>query len=213
MATKEEQQKIIKEMQEAQAKRAAVSQKTGRVARGEKKPAKPVKAQPASQEDQKKQQSNEEKVAALTKELEAQRAKSNKLEKQNKVAKIGNYQSEEDKQKAVLQSKDDYHFVKEYTVKADHGRESKIVVKMHAPSLAEQADIQQEYTDLTSGRGVGFVAMARELFLAVAYFRVVGDNVPQWFTDIDNTYRTDILLEVWADYNDWVDKFLDTQLH
>ena len=53
--------------------------------------------------------------------------------------------------------------------------------------------------------------MARELFLAIAYFRVVGDNVPAWFTDIDNTYRTDVLFQAWEDYQEWLNSFLDRQ--
>lgn len=206
----EKQKKMIEEMRKAQQEQEAIQSRTGRAPRG----GSVNKEEP--KEDPKAQQpkiSEDERVKQLEEQLK--KVKADKADLKDKLAnnsKAESYKQEQEALNDIVRNNDDYHFAKEYTVSNTKGKSRKIVVKMHAPSVSEQAEIQQEYTDLTRGRGVGFTRMAQDLFLAIAYFRVVGDNVPKWFTDVDNTYRVDILFDVWEDYNDWLNSFLDTQL-
>ena len=206
MSTTKEEQAIIKKMKEAQQKRNNVMQKTGRNARG----VDHVEEQPKETKKVVKKQDKPVDVKQLEEQVKALRKKVTEKEDENRQGQQAKkYQQEQEALNSIIRNNDDYHFAKKYTINGANGRTKEIVVKMHAPSVSEQAEIQQEYVDLTRGRGDGFVAMARELFLAIAYFRVVGDNVPAWFTDIDNTYRTDVLFDVWNDYQDWLDTFLD----
>lgn len=207
----DEQKKAIEEMKKAQARKAAVERRTGRTARGG-SAVEPLQETPKPQV--KPVQTTDQRVKQLEEQLAKQKAEKNDLKDQlSKRNDIKSYKEEQQALNDIVKNNDDYHFAKEYTVTSGNGRKQKIVVKMHAPSVIEQSDIQQEYADLTRGRGSGFVPMASELFLAIAYFRVVGDNVPKWFTDVDHTYRTDILFQVWEDYNDWLDDFLPQQSH
>lgn len=206
MAVSKEQQEIINKMKKAQQKRNEVMQKTGRTARG----VDAVEEQPKATKKVVKKQDKPVDVKQLEEQVKALRKKVVEKEDENRQGQQAKkYQQEQEALNSVIRNNDDYHFAKKYTISGANGRTKEIVVKMHAPSVSEQAEIQQEYVDLTKGRGDGFVAMARELFLAIAYFRVVGDNVPAWFTNIDNTYRTDVLFNVWNDYQDWLDTFLD----
>lgn len=209
MAVSKEQQEIINKMKKAQQKRNEVMQKTGRTARG----VDHVEEQPKSSDKQPaKKQPKSVDVEQLEAQVKALRKKVTESEDKNRQSdQAKRYQKEQEALNSVIRNNDDYHFAKKYTISGANNRKKEIVVKMHAPSVSEQAEIQQEYVDLTKGRGDGFVAMARELFLAIAYFRVVGDNVPTWFTDIDNTYRTDVLFQAWEDYQEWLSSFLDRQ--
>lgn len=209
MAVSKEQQEIINKMKKAQQKRNEVMQKTGRTARG----VDHVEEQPKFSDKQSaKKQPKSVDVEQLEAQVKALRKKVTESEDKNRQSdQAKKYQKEQEALNSVIRNNDDYHFAKKYTISGANDRKKEIVVKMHAPSVSEQAEIQQEYVDLTKGRGDGFVAMARELFLAIAYFRVVGDNVPAWFTDIDNTYRTDVLFQAWEDYQEWLSSFLDRQ--
>ena len=209
MAVSKEQQEIINKMKKAQQKRNEVMQKTGRTARGVDN----VEEQPKSSDKQPaKKQPKSVDVEQLEAQVKALRKKVTESEDKNRQSdQAKKYQEEQEALNSIIRNNDDYHFAKKYTISGANGRTKEIVVKMHAPSVSEQGEIQQEYVDLTKGRGDGFVAMARELFLAIAYFRVVGDNVPAWFTDIDNTYRTDVLFQAWEDYQEWLNSFLDRQ--
>lgn len=202
-------QKILEEMKQAQAKQQQVMAKTGQAPRG----GKPSEKKATSKNQQPiKPQDSEDKAKKLEAEVRSLKSKNadlnNQLRSNSEATKYDQAKSE---QEALLKNKDAYHFVKEYTVSTKDGKSNKFVVKMHAPSITEQAQIQQEFVDLTGARGQAFVSMAQELFLAIGYFRVVGDNVPVWFTDVDKTYRTDVLLEVWGDYQDWLNDWLDEQ--
>lgn len=206
MSTTKEEQAIIEKMKKAQQKRNNVMQKTGRTARD----VDHVEEQPKATKKVVKKQDKPVDVKQLEEQVKALRKKVTEKEDENRQGQQAKkYQQEQEALNSVIRNNDDYHFAKKYTISGANGRTKEIIVKMHAPSVSEQAEIQQEYVDLTRGRGDGFVAMARELFLAIAYFRVVGDNVPAWFTDIDNTYRTDVLFDVWNDYQGWLDTFLD----
>ena len=209
MVVSKEQQEIINKMKKAQQKRNEVMQKTGRTARG----VDHVEEQPKSSDKQSaKKQPKSVDVEQLEAQVKALRKKVTESEDKNRQSdQAKKYQEEQEALNSIIRNNDDYHFAKKYTISGANGRTKEIVVKMHAPSVSEQGEIQQEYVDLTKGRGDGFVAMARELFLAIAYFRVVGDNVPAWFADIDNSYRTHVLFQAWEDYQEWLSSFLDRQ--
>lgn len=210
MATKEEQQRILDEMQEAQKRQREVSEKTGMAPRGG-KPASKTSNKKSTK--QKPELSVDERVAQL--EAQLKEAKKQKADLSDQLNAKQSYEQFSKEQKAVsdiVRNNDDYHFVKEYTIENSKGEKNKIYVKMHSPSVIEQAEIQQEYVKMTNGQGNYFTNLAQELFMAIAYYRVVGDNVPEFFTNVDNTYRIDILLNVWNDYQEWLDRFLDTRL-
>lgn len=207
MTVSKEQQEAIDKMRAAQQKRNEVMEKTGRKARGVNSTDKPQKKE-APMEHKAKSPSVEQ-LEEQVRALRRKNAEISNQSRQNEEAK--KYQAEQEALNSIVRNNDDYHFAKKYTIHGPQNRTKDIVVKMHAPSVSEQAEIQQEYVDLTHGRGDGFVDMAKELFLAVAYYRVVGDNVPTWFTNTDNTYRTDVLFEVWNDYQEWLGQFLDSR--
>lgn len=210
MATKEEQQRILDEMQEAQKRQREVSEKTGMAPRGGKPASKTSNKKPTKQ---KPEMSVDERVAQL--EAQLKEAKKQKADLSDQLNAKQSYEQFSKEQKAVsdiVRNNDDYHFVKEYTIENSKGEKNKIYVKMHSPSVIEQAEIQQEYVKMTNGQGNYFTNLAQELFMAIAYYRVVGDNVPEFFTNVDNTYRIDVLLNVWNDYQEWLDRFLDTRL-
>lgn len=210
MATKEEQQRILDEMQEAQKRQREVSEKTGMAPRGEKTA---PKNSAKKSTKQKPEMSVDERVAQL--EAQLKEAKKQKADLSDQLNAKQSYEQFSKEQKAVsdiVRNNDDYHFVKEYTIENSKGEKNKIYVKMHSPSVIEQAEIQQEYVKMTNGQGNYFTNLAQELFMAIAYYRVVGDNVPEFFTNVDNTYRIDVLLNVWNDYQEWLDRFLDTRL-
>lgn len=210
-----DQQQIIEEMRKAQAERNKVQEATGRSARGESSQSHSKKSTGKQKvADIKKEESVPEDVRIKQLEEQLKQVKSEKEDLEDQVTNkndIKSYKEEQAALNSIVRNNDDYHFAKKYTIDGGN-KKREIVVKMHAPSVSEQAEIQQEYADLTRGRGQGFVPGAQDLFLAIAYFRVVGDNVPTWFTNIDHTYRTDVLFNVWEDYQDWLNSFLDTQL-
>lgn len=209
MATKEEQQRILDEMQEAQERQREVSEKTGMAPRGGKTVSKSHK----ETKKQKPEMSVDERVAQLEAQLkEAKKQKADLADQLNAKQSYDQFSKEQKAVSDIVRNNDDYHFVKEYTIENSKGEKNKIYVKMHSPSVIEQAEIQQEYVKMTNGQGNYFTNLAQELFMAIAYYRVVGDNVPEFFTSVDNTYRIDVLLNVWNDYQEWLDRFLDTRL-
>ena len=209
MATKEEQQRILDEMQEAQERQRKVSEKTGMAPRGGKTASKSHK----ETKNQKPELSVDERVAQLEAQLkEAKKQKADLADQLNAKQSYDQFSKEQKAVSDIVRNNDDYHFVKEYTIENSKGEKNKIYVKMHSPSVIEQAEIQQEYVKMTNGQGNYFTNLAQELFMAIAYYRVVGDNVPEFFTSVDNTYRIDVLLNVWNDYQEWLDRFLDTRL-
>lgn len=205
---------ILEEMQQAQQARKEAAEKTGLTPRGGniKEEKKPTGKEQIKQRREARQVPKDVRVKQLEEQLKDYKAKNADLEDQ--ITNSNRMKSNREEQEAlnsIIRNNDEYHFAKKYTITGANDKTKEIVVKMHAPSVSEQAEIQQDYADLTRGRGTGFAPGAQELFMAIAYYRVVGDNVPKWFTDIDHTYRADILLEVWNDYNEWLDQFLGTR--
>lgn len=113
---------------------------------------------------------------------------------------------------AVLKGNDGKNFVKEYNLDVENSdNKLHFIVKMHLPNVMEISAIEQEFVDLTKGRGNSFSQTNQMLFRAISYFRVVGDEVPEWFKDPESTYRWDIILSTWLDYEEWEDSFRDQQ--
>lgn len=205
---------ILEEMQQSQQARKEAAEKTGLTPRGgnAKDIKKPTGKEAVKQKKEARQVPKDVRIKQLEEQLKDYKAKNADLE--DEVSNSDRMKSTREEQEAlnsIIRNNDEYHFAKKYTITGANDKKKDIFVKMHAPSVSEQAEIQQDYADLTRGRGTGFSPGAQELFMAIAYYRVVGDNAPKWFTDIDHTYRTDILLEVWNDYNEWLDQFLGTR--
>ena len=212
MATKEEQEKILQEMRNKERQQTEIAKRTGRAPLGgtvpkdeEKKPTK--KDKPVD---------TDLRVKQLEEQLKKAKEENDDLTDQLEAKDSSNrYSREQEALADITSSNDAYHFTGNYTYDVSFPnseiKQKKIVVKMHAPSVAEQAKIQGIYVELTNGLGNSFSSTARDLFMAISYFKVVGDNVPVWFTDMDNTYRTDVMFQVWGDYQEWLYSFLDTK--
>lgn len=112
---------------------------------------------------------------------------------------------------AIIQDSDAKYFTKKYKYDMDGSNPIEISIKMHAPNAMEMSAIEQEFTDMTNGRGTSFDVSAYALFRAIAHFKVVGDVVPDWFTDLDICYRWDILIDVFYDFDNWQGTFRNRQ--
>lgn len=216
MATKEEQEKILAQMREAQAKQAEVAKKTGRAPLGGEEVEQQSQPKPVEKE-QKQSISADERVRQLEEQLK--KAKEEKDDLTDQLANKGAYSENKKNQQAlsdIVNANDSYHFTKEYEVttngNAGPKKTSKIFIKMHAPSIVEQFKIQTEVVDITDDYVGSISAAYQELATAIGYFRVVGDNVPKWFTNIEDTYRVDIIFDVWNDYQEWLSRFLEDRI-
>lgn len=213
MASKEEQAKILEAMREKERQQQEVAKRTGRAPLGGKVPQEEPKAKAKQQEPTK------EDTDLRVKQLEEQ-LKKLKEEKEDLSDQLDSQAKAKDaglKQQAladIVQNNDDTHFVKEYEFDVKNpDRTTKVYVKMHAPSALDEAQIQSEIVDMTNGEIQGYARYAQELFMAVAFFRVVGDNVPIYLTDLSQIYRQDIILTIWQDYQEWLLSFQETLTH
>lgn len=113
---------------------------------------------------------------------------------------------------AILKGNDGKNFVKEYDIPIDGSdKKTHFIIKMHLPTVIELSAIEQEFYDITKGRGANFTQSYAEIFRAISCFRVVGDEVPEWFKDPENSYRWDILVSVWLDFEEWSEFFRQTK--
>lgn len=113
------------------------------------------------------------------------------------------YEKEQQALSSIIDNNVDHHFVKTYQLK---GKE--VTVKCHAPSVIEQASVQNIVDKLTDGKYQGFAPNMQRLFLAIAYFQVVADEFPIDLSNLNKVYENNFILQVWSDYNDWLSHYL-----
>ncbi|WP_395392303.1 hypothetical protein [Fructilactobacillus sanfranciscensis] len=76
----------------------------------------------------------------------------------------------------------------------------------------DQSVIAQRVVDITDGKGVYMDANNTELITAVALFQTVGKRLPDTLTDLHKISRTDLVFEIFEDYNEWLDNFRNKQI-
>lgn len=87
-------------------------------------------------------------------------------------------------------------------------QDKQVEVVLHAPSIMEQGKIADILDRITKNKFIGYTNTARQLFTAVAYFRVIADKFPLDLTKLENTYNTPFIMEVWNDYYKWLKNYL-----
>ncbi|CAJ2231945.1 hypothetical protein BGL38_03790 [Fructilactobacillus sanfranciscensis] len=76
----------------------------------------------------------------------------------------------------------------------------------------DQSVMAQRVVDITDGKGVYMDANNTELITAVALFQTVGKGLPDTLTDLHKISRTDLVFEIFEDYNEWLDNFRNKQI-
>lgn len=121
------------------------------------------------------------------------------------------YRQNQEAMNSILRDDDGRYFVKEYEYDKNTDNPYKFKVKMHYPNVMELSAIEQEFVDLTSARGEAFTDQVATVMRAVAYFRIVADEIPEEFKEPERVYRYDILVDVYLDYLKWADTFRKKQ--
>ena len=111
----------------------------------------------------------------------------------------------------IVSDVDDELFIKTYHYRA--GKEDKSVRIVLRPAMAyDQSVMAQRVVDITDGKGVYMDANNTELITAVALFQTVGKGLPDTLTDLHKISRTDLVFEIFEDYNEWLDNFRNKQI-
>ncbi|TNK96147.1 hypothetical protein DKP74_02470 [Fructilactobacillus sanfranciscensis] len=76
----------------------------------------------------------------------------------------------------------------------------------------DQSVMAQRVVDITDGKGVYMDANNTELITAAALFQTVGKGLPDTLTDLHKISRTDLVFEIFEDYNEWLDNFHNKQI-
>ena len=155
---------ILEEMQQAQKAREEAEKKTGLTPRGgsAKTEKKPTGKEQIQQKQEARHVPKDVRIKQLEEQLKDYKAKNADLE--DVVSNSDRMKSNRQEQEAlnsIIRNNDEYHFAKKYTITGANDKTKEIFVKMHAPSVSEQAEIQQDYADLTRGRAQGFAPGAQ----------------------------------------------------
>jgi len=156
-------------------------------------------------------------IEKLKAENEKQKEEAKKLEATNAKLKRGIIETPEREAEGGAVS-DIIHgyrevFEKEYSFNV-LGKEPitfKVVIK---PTTAlDRAKIAGLVVDMGEGQVPYMDATSANMIQAVATFKTVGEEIPDWLVDIDKLYRLDILLGVYSDYEEWLATFRQGQAH
>lgn len=77
----------------------------------------------------------------------------------------------------------------------------------------DRAKIAGLVVDMGEGQAPYMDATSANMIQAIATLKTVGEEVPEWLTNIEKLYRIDILLTVFSDYEDWLATFREGQAH
>lgn len=170
-----------------------------------------IHSQQQRKQKQEKAETSSDNSQAIIADLQKQLDKANDkiYELSNKLHDAINQQSGKLSQQAVediIKGDDNSHFYKEYSFPVPDNHPIKFRIIAHAPSFIENIKIQNELNEITEGHSQQYGSYIN-FATAYAYFKVIGDDVPKWFFDTSNLYRTDILTTVFADYYDWYNSF------
>lgn len=165
-----------------------------------------------------KENSNQEledlkkRVAQLQKDKDKLKSDNNNLK--HELASKSNGDSMLDQKKALdamVMGNDGKEFVKKYSVPFDNNKNWDFVIRMHAPSVFEEGMIEDEFFDMTNGNGYHYSDEYIITFKAIAYLRVVGDEVPDELLDPQKLTRNDILIQIFTDFAGFLDTFRKNQ--
>lgn len=167
---------------------------------------------PEAKQEQKEQESaqKDEEIRKLKQQL--QETKKKALETQSKQEEEQKQHEANAAQQAVnsILSGHDSYFEKDYTVEVEGSDDFKFHIKMHSPNALEVGKIANEVVKMaekdTGQKDVDvnhLPVLSQQIYQAIAYFIVVGDEVPEEFKHPEQIYRFEVLLDVMDDYEEW----------
>lgn len=187
----------------------------------EKKKAKEVEAHPeqALATKQEKITKDDETIKALKaklKESEQQKAELQATIDKKKTAKKS--KMAQDAMNAVMEGTSSV-FEKDYSYPLQGDKTYDFHIKMHAPNILEigkianvtQQLVDQCFTEDELDSADDLPLVTQRIYEAIAYFKVVGDDVPDSFKEPEKMYKFDIVLDVIDDFNEWQATFLDSR--
>lgn len=172
--------------------------------------------------EQKKQEEDKAKDDQI-KELKKELAKSQRqaVDAQQKQEQAETNKTNRNAHKAmdsVLRGHDSY-FEKDYDYPVNKGDNFKFHVKMHSPNALEIGKISNEVVRLAQADASedeeinveDLPYITQSIYQAIAYFKYVGDEVPEEFKHPEQIYRYEIPVEVMQDFLDWDETFRNSR--
>lgn len=198
--TPERREQILKEMKEKQQKKEALEHKQSQSQSSN---------QPSVDNSQLAEMQKQ--INALQEQVLTAKESADNYKQQYETLKN---ETESEKDEKVLNTVLDSNrrlFVKEYTLDVDDAKPERLTVKLHYPSALDLTKVEREYESLTGSSLSEYTATrAQNIMLGIAYFRIVGEQVPKWLTDPELLERWDIVAQIIDDYLDWVATFQKT---
>lgn len=177
----------------------------------------------ANSKDEPKQDEVSEKdkeIAKLKKQLQSERKRTLELSDKKDQEKQNKRNAEARKAMNSVLADGDNKFEKDYTIPIEGQDDYKFHVIMHAPSAFESGRIMTQIQSIANANSdeedgdvdiSSLTPFVSDLYQAFAYFRVVGDQVPEAFKHPEQVYRWEVLLQVMHDYLEWNDTFLQSR--
>lgn len=176
----------------------------------------------ANSKDEPKQDEVSEKdkeIAKLKKQLQSERKRTLELSDKKDQEKQNKRNAEARKAMNSVLADGDNKFEKDYTIPIEGQDDYKFHVVMHAPSAFESGRIMTQIQSIANANSdedgdvdiASLTPFVSDLYQAFAYFRVVGDQVPEAFKHPEQVYRWEVLLQVMRDYLEWNDTFLQSR--
>lgn len=172
--------------------------------------------------EQKKQEEDKAKDAKI-KELEKQLAQQQRAtvdaqQKQEQAETDKTNRSAHKAMDSVLNGHDSY-FEKDYDYPVKGKDNFKFHVKMHSPNALEIGKISNEVVRLAQADAHEdeeievdeLPYITQSIYQAIAYFKFVGDEVPEEFKHPEQIYRYEIPVEVMQDFLDWDETFRNSR--
>lgn len=163
-----------------------------------------------------KEQKAQDELAQARKKIAELQTKNKKYKKENNQLK--NSQEKEQQSVANKEDKDAVDsviagqagrfFEKDYSYPNADGDDYNFHIKMHSANVVEFAKIGTITAELVGTSNFSKVPeITMQVMEPVAYFKVIGDDVPEEFTKPEEMYKWEILIDVFSDYMEWDDTF------
>ena len=198
--SKERRDQILKEMKEKQQKKEALEHRN-----------KETVSYPQPQHDNNQLAEMQKQINALQEQVLTAKESADNYKQQYENLKTA---TESEKNEKILNTVLDSNrrlFVKEYMLDVDDAKPERLTVKLRYPSALDLTKVEREYETLTGTSLSEYTATrAQNIMLGIAYFRIVGEQVPEWLTNPELLERWDIVAQIIDDYLDWVATFQKT---
>lgn len=176
----------------------------------------------ADSKDKPKQDEVSEKdkeIAKLKKQLQSEKKRTLELSDKRDQEKQNKRNVEARNAMNSVLADGDNKFEKDYSIPVEGQDDYKFHVVMHAPSAFESGRIMTQIQSIANANSdedgdvdiSSLTPFVSDLYQAFAYFRVVGDQVPEAFKHPEQVYRWEVLLQVMHDYLEWNDTFLQSR--